>query len=81
MNIYTYNFKSKCPNDSELIEYKLTIKSSNTIFAEDIVSACERHKSSFHEVIADDLIDSLGGYHIIEAEHCGVKIRTVRGKL
>ena len=78
MNIYTYDFKSLCPNDNEVIEYTLVIESGFTIMVEDIVAACEEHKSAFHEVIADDLI-RLGGKQKITAHHCGVKIETLRG--
>lgn len=78
LNTYNYEFKSKCPNDGETISYLLTIKSKQTIFAEDIVDACGRQKSAFHEVIADELA-YLGGFQTIHAEHCGVKIKTERG--
>ena len=78
MNKYNYKFTSVCPNDSESISYALEIKSNETIFAEDIVSACKKHASSFHEVIADDLKRSLGGSQKIIAYHCGVKITTLR---
>lgn len=78
MNKYNYRFTSVCPNDSEAISYDLEIKSNETIFAEDIVSSCKKHRSSLHEVIADDLKLSLGGSQKIVAYHCGVKITTVR---
>lgn len=78
MNVYTYNFRSACPSDNDAIEYELVIESEFTIMAEDIVAACEYHKSAFHEVIADDLM-RLGGKQKITACHCGVKIETFRG--
>lgn len=81
VNIYKFSFACVCPNNGEVIGYYLTVKSKNTIFAEDIVAACKKHKSQFHEVIADQLHQELGGYQEIQARHDGVLIKTMRGSL
>jgi hypothetical protein len=79
MNRYTYKFTSICPVNEKKISYQLIIETTQTIKVEDIMGFIEdNHKQSFHEVIADDLIDCFPGEHYLVAEHHGVLIETWR---
>ena len=77
MNIYTYSFTSKCPNNGVAISYNLEILSNNVIMVEDIVEAC-RVDSTYHEELADKLYLKFGGKQTIRAFHHGVWIETRR---
>lgn len=79
MNRYTYEFKSICPVNDKKISYQLVIETTETIKIEDIVDFLEHnHSNSFHEIIADDLIDRFPGNHYLVAKHHGVLIETWR---
>lgn len=78
MNTYEYTFHSLCPNDGDMIEYKLSIQTPKTIMVEDIIDACEFHHAGYQEEIADDLSDVLGGFQVLQAAHQGVRITTQR---
>jgi hypothetical protein len=81
MNRYTYEFKSNCPNNDEYINYKLIITTKEIIMVESIVEYISmNHQSSYHEVIADDLIKVFSGEHYMCASHHGVVIETWRKK-
>lgn len=79
MNRYAHNFVVECPNNGRRIMYWLTIDALRTIMVEAIVSACAKHQTEFHEVIADKLFEEFGGFQILKAHHHGVQITTERG--
>ena len=79
MNIYTYQFKLKCPVNDLVIKYNLKIKSSEIIRIEDIVSFLAEYEKGFHEDVANKLFDQFAGYQIMKAFHHGVHIETRRG--
>lgn len=82
MNIYKKSFAVKCPNDGELIQYRIKISSEKIILVEDINRAIEvakRRTDCYHESIADFLCSELPGEHIIFAQHQGVDVETRRG--
>jgi hypothetical protein len=78
MNIYRHTFAAVCPADGEMIVYRLEIKSSAMIHVEHIKAATALIKKGWHEQIADQLAESLGGDQTIIATHQGVEIETVR---
>lgn len=79
MNIYRIPFSVKCPNNSHVISYSLSVESKATIMVEDIVAAVDAlPDDGFQEDIADQLADALPGLHTITAHHGGVDIETRR---
>lgn len=78
MNIYSYEFAVKCPNDGELIVYKLNIETRKKIMVEHIKNSCLMVRESHHEDIADLLSGQFPGDHTITAVHQGVSIKTIR---
>jgi nucleoside 2-deoxyribosyltransferase len=79
MNVYRHMFNSLCPNNGQLIYYRLTLTAEFTIKVEEIKRACERHKAGFHEDIADAVQRELGGEQRLAATHHGTEIETLRG--
>lgn len=79
VNIYKHCFTSKCPANQAVIHYRLTIKSSEMIEVESIVSITDSFEEGYHEDFADQLIERLGGTQTLKAYHHGVFIKTVRG--
>jgi NADPH-dependent 7-cyano-7-deazaguanine reductase QueF len=80
INIYKHFFTSKCPVNQDIIDYRLTIKSSEMIEVESIVSITDSFEEGYHEDFADQLIERLGGTQTLKAYHHGVFIKTVRGE-
>lgn len=78
MNIYRYQFRARCPNNGELIYYRLELTTDQIVMVEAIKTACQRHEAGFHEAIADALFAELGGSQIITATHHMVEIETRR---
>jgi hypothetical protein len=78
MNIYRHTFAAVCPADGETIIYQLEIRSPAMIHVEHIKTATALIKSGWHERIADQLSETLGGDQTITATHQGVEIETVR---
>lgn len=78
MNQYSYRFVSTCPGNQESIVYDLCIQTSEKIPVEQIKTACAKHKSGYHEDIADELSQGFGGHQELSAMHHGVHIITVR---
>ncbi|MGX4726120.1 hypothetical protein [Pseudomonas corrugata] len=78
MNIYRHTFAAACPADSETIIYQLEVRSPAMIRVEHIKTATALIKSGWHEQIADQLSETLGGDQTIIATHQGVEIETVR---
>lgn len=78
MNIYRHTFTSVCPSDGDTIIYSLEIRSLKVVMVEHIKTATALIKSGYHERIADELADRLGGDQTIVATHQGVQIETVR---
>lgn len=78
MNIYRYTFAAVCPADGETIIYLLEVRSPVMIRVEHIKTATALIKSGWHEQIADQLSETLGGDQTIIATHQGVEIETVR---
>lgn len=81
MNIYSTAFVSECPVNGKRINYELQIESQETIKVEAILKAVSRVEAEFHEDIADRLFNQFGGIQTIRANHHGVQITTVRGRL
>ena len=78
MNIYRHTFAATCPSDGDTIIYSLEIRSLAVVMVEHIRTATALIKSGYHERIADDLAERLGGDQTIKAVHQGIEIETVR---
>lgn len=78
MNHYTARFHARCPSNGQPILYTLTLSTVSTIMIERITAAVSAVGVGYHEDIADSLWSQLGGQQVIEADHHGVAIRTVR---
>lgn len=78
MNIYRHTFTATCPSDGDTIIYRLEIRSLAVVMVEHIRTATALIKSGYHERIADELAERLGGDQTIKAVHQGVEIETVR---
>lgn len=78
MNKYTTNFFAVCPNNGIRIAYELTITTGCVLRAEDILAEVGEIKTGFHESIADQLIEAMGGSQVLKADHHGVRIETIR---
>ncbi|MEP9320447.1 hypothetical protein ABKS89_25100 [Pseudomonas sp. LABIM340] len=78
LNIYTAAFTARCPNDGALIDYKLEIRTPETIMVERINEATRAHDVGIQEQIADQLHDSFGGELRLWGTHQGVGIESVR---
>ncbi|MGO2711554.1 hypothetical protein [Pseudomonas helleri] len=78
MNIYRHTFAAVCPSDGELIIYRLEVRSPLMIRVERIKEETAVIKKGWHEQIADQLAEALGGDQTIIATHQGVEIETVR---
>ncbi|WP_286915674.1 MULTISPECIES: hypothetical protein [Pseudomonas] len=78
MNIYRHTFTATCPSNGDTIIYRLEIRSLAVMMVEHIRTATALIKSGYHERIADDLAERLGGDQTIKAVHQGIEIETVR---
>lgn len=79
MNIYRLTFAATCPNDGELILYKLEIKTESVIYVEHLKAETALIKTGIQEQIADRLQQRFGGDQMMVAIHQGVEIETLRG--
>lgn len=80
MNIYRHTFAATCPNDGDLIVYRLEIRSLCMIWVEHIKAATAIIKSGIQEQIADQLHDRFGGDLTLIGNHQGVEIESIRLK-
>ena len=56
------------------------IESKETIMVEHILDACGSLEPGYHEDLADQIFEKLGGgKHVLVAYHHGVLIETIRG--
>lgn len=78
LNIYRHWFVAQCPNDGEMIYYKLEIKTAAMIMVEHIKTATALIKKGHQEHIADALHEHFGGELRLFATHQGVELETVR---
>lgn len=78
MNIYTQRFTAKCPNNSRVVTYTLTIESHDVIMVEDIQAHVTSLETGFHEALADQTFARFGGRQTIQAHHHGTDVTTVR---
>lgn len=78
MNIYRLTFAATCPNDGDLILYKLEIRTEQLIYVEHLKAETALIKRGYHEEIADQLYERLGGEQRITATHQSVEIETLR---
>ncbi|WJN60897.1 hypothetical protein [Pseudomonas sp. SO81] len=78
MNTYRITFAATCPNDGELIVYKLEIQTSEVIYVEHLKAETALIKTGIQEQIADRLQQRFGGEQTMVAVHQGVEIETVR---
>lgn len=78
LNIYTTTFVARCPNDGAVIEYRLEIRTPETLMVERINEATRGHEVGIQEQIADQLHDTFGGELRMWGTHQGVDIESVR---
>ncbi|MCH4880210.1 hypothetical protein EQV97_22905 [Pseudomonas sp. TMW22090] len=78
MNIYRHTFAATCPNDGDLIVYRLEIRSLRMIWVEHIKAATALIKAGIQEQIADQLQETLGGHLILTGTHQGIDIESIR---
>lgn len=78
LNIYRHWFVAQCPNDGEMIYYKLEIKTPEVIMVEHIKTATALFKKGHQEQIADALHEQFAGELRMWGTHQGVEIETVR---
>lgn len=81
MNRYDHQFAATCPTDGATIIYHLTLKTEAVVLAEDIAAACRFSAPVYHEALADQLLEKLGGRQKVRAMHQGVHITTTRPEL
>jgi hypothetical protein len=81
VHTYRHRFFSLCPNNGQIIEYRLELKTRapSRVMVEHIVTACQLHKRAFHEDIIADLSARFSNATsiILEAHHHGVDIESV----
>lgn len=80
MNTYSTQFFCYCPSNDIRILYRLRIECEADVMVrvEDITTAVESLKRSFHEEAAEVLAKSLPGRQVLTADHHGVTIETIR---
>lgn len=78
MNIYRHTFATSCPNDGDMIVYRLEIRSDSIIWVEHIKTATALIKSGIQELIADSLHKTLGGSLTLIGTHQGIEIESIR---
>lgn len=78
MNLYSTEFFAFCPSNGVRVKYHLTIVTKRVIAVEDLIAEVTLHHRGYHEEIADQLHDTLGGAQTLIADHHGVVIKTVR---
>lgn len=78
MNIYRKQFYSVCPNNGQVINYQLEIRTQHMIQVEHINTAVALHAKGYHEQIADGLFRHFGGQQTLKAHHHGVDVETLR---
>jgi len=76
MNIYRFEFVSRCPSDGEQIEYYCEIKTAEVIMVERLHDAVPQE--AYQEAIADTFYALFGGEQKMLAVHQGVEIQTIR---
>lgn len=81
VNIYRHMFFAVCPDNDEIISYRLTIKTGKMINVSEIDSRTDSYDRGYHEQLADDLHKAFGGLQVLKARHHGTDIETVRGSL
>lgn len=84
MNTYRHDFSTRCPNNGQVIWYRLEIEALHVVMAEDIQAAgkdAQTLPKPYHENIADMLHERFGGVQRLFAFHHGVEIETLRGAL
>ena len=81
MNRYETKFRNKCPVNSIVIDYYLVIEHDRKILVEDLTECLSKMMPSYHETIADYLVDKFGGKQTLRAMHHGVLITTERESL
>lgn len=81
MNIYTAEFFANCPNNGARVKYELRIQTGEVIPVEQINAKLNGISDGYHEEIADELQQSLGGTQTLRAHHHGVHIETIRPHL
>lgn len=79
MNTYELEHRADCPNGSLKDTYAITIKSSQTIFVEDILRCLEAApKKIFQEGLATLIRATIGAETTVVGWHHGVKITSHR---
>lgn len=80
MNIYTTQFFAECPSNGIRIKYELRIETTEVLSVEAIVTTVDQMGEGYHEQIADNLLEALGGSQTLIADHHSVTIETRRAK-
>ena len=79
MNVYTLQFKARCPVDGTVIDYDWTIYTAHVYMAEELRRVADSLGEGLHENMADALFDRFGGRQRLKATHAGdVHIETRR---
>lgn len=81
LNIYRHIFFAVCPDNEEIIAYRLTIKAGQMINVSEIESKTDSFDRGYHEEFADELFEAFGGLQTLKARHHGTDIETKRGAL
>lgn len=80
INVYTYQFKSKCPVNDKTIKYTLEIETDGSeIMVEELQAFVKKCGNALHEDLAKWLFKEFGGHQTLIAKHHGTDIKTVRG--
>ena len=79
VNTYAVRFIASCPNNDVPVVYALSITTDGRVISvEQIVEETQRIHRGYHEDIADQLLERLGGRQTLVAQHHGVEIQTIR---
>ena len=78
MNTYSTDFFATCPTNGARIRYSLTIRTESVVMVEEILDTLAEFTSGYHEHIANELHQRLGGQQRLVADHHSVTIETER---
>jgi hypothetical protein len=78
MNKYETRFTNNCPTNGLTINYHLVIEYDRKILVEDLTKFLNEMMPTYHETIADKLVERFGGKQTLRALHHGVLITTER---
>lgn len=81
MNIYRFQFVSRCPVNRKPIVYELELRKPDDakVLVEHLEIAASLYETAYHEQLADYFFKQFGGQQVLKAHHHGVDIETQRG--